>query len=31
VLTLFVVMQITGRVRWTERFSIKQPVNTPAS
>jgi inner membrane protein involved in colicin E2 resistance len=31
VLTLFVVMQITGRVRWAERFSIKQPVNTPAS
>ncbi|HEY0765043.1 MAG TPA: inner membrane CreD family protein [Pyrinomonadaceae bacterium] len=31
VLTLFVVMQITGRVRWAEKFSIKQPVNTPAS
>jgi len=31
VLTLFVVMQITGRVRWAERFSVKQPVNTPAS
>jgi inner membrane protein involved in colicin E2 resistance len=30
VLTLFVVMQITGRIRWTERFTIK-PTATPAT
>jgi inner membrane protein involved in colicin E2 resistance len=33
VLTLFVVMQITGRIRWAEKFSIKPteaPVNTQA-
>ena len=33
VLTLFVVMQITGRIRWAEKFKIKPtetPVNTPA-
>ena len=33
VLTLFVVMQVTGRIRWAEKFTIKQPappVNTPA-
>jgi len=33
VLTLFVVMQITGRIRWAEKFSVKPvetPVNTPA-
>jgi len=30
VLTLFVVMQITGRIRWAERFSVK-PANEPAS
>jgi inner membrane protein involved in colicin E2 resistance len=28
VLTLFVVMQVTGRVRWTERFSMKTPPAT---
>jgi inner membrane protein involved in colicin E2 resistance len=28
VLTLFVVMQVTGKIRWTERFSAKQPVGT---
>ena len=26
VLTLFVVMQVTGRVRWTEKFSMKEPT-----
>ena len=34
VLTLFVVMQITGRVRWADKFSIKPtetPVNNPAA
>jgi len=34
VLTLFVVMQITGRIRWAEKFSVKPaqtPVNTPAA
>jgi inner membrane protein involved in colicin E2 resistance len=34
VLTLFVVMQITGRIRWTEKFTIKPtetPVNTSAA
>ena len=33
VLTLFVVMQVTGRIRWTEKFTIKpteEPVNTSA-
>lgn len=30
VLTLFVVMQITGRIRWAERFSVK-PTHEPAS
>ncbi|HEX7771598.1 MAG TPA: inner membrane CreD family protein [Pyrinomonadaceae bacterium] len=30
VLTLFVVMQITGRIRWTERFTVK-PDPEPAS
>lgn len=30
VLTLFVVMQITGRIRWTERFTVK-PTAEPAS
>jgi inner membrane protein involved in colicin E2 resistance len=25
VTTLFVVMQVTGRIRWTERFAIKAP------
>ncbi len=34
VLTLFVVMQVTGRIRWAEKFTIRPPattVNTPAS
>jgi len=30
VLTLFVVMQVTGRIRWTEKFSAK-PSSEPAS
>src|SRR6188474_824833 len=30
ILTLFVVMQVTGRIRWAERFSVK-PANEPAS
>ena len=30
VLTLFVVMQVTGRIRWTEKFTIK-PVTAPAA
>lgn len=33
VLTLFVVMQITGRIRWADKFNFKPaetPVNTPA-
>jgi hypothetical protein len=25
VLTLFVVMQVTGRIRWADRFGLKQP------
>ncbi|HEV8426745.1 MAG TPA: inner membrane CreD family protein [Pyrinomonadaceae bacterium] len=28
VLTLFVVMQVTGRVRWAEKFTVKRPVTT---
>jgi inner membrane protein involved in colicin E2 resistance len=34
VLTLFVVMQITGRIRWADKFNFKPaetPVNTPAA
>jgi len=34
VLTLFVVMQITGRIRWADKFNMKpapEPVNTPAA
>ena len=30
VLTLFVVMQVTGRIRWTEKFAVK-PTATPAT
>jgi inner membrane protein involved in colicin E2 resistance len=30
VLTLFVVMQITGRIRWAERFTVK-PAGEPAA
>ena len=28
VITLFVVMQVTGRVRWTEKFSPKSDTST---
>jgi inner membrane protein involved in colicin E2 resistance len=28
VLTLFVVMQVTGRIRWTEKFAVK-PISEP--
>jgi inner membrane protein involved in colicin E2 resistance len=31
VLTLFVVMQVTGRIRWAERFAVKPPVETTAT
>ena len=34
VLTLFVVMQVTGRIRWAEKFTLKPPaptVNTTAA
>jgi len=27
VLTLFVVMQVTGRIRWTEKFAVKSPAS----
>jgi len=30
VLTLFVVMQVTGRIRWTEKFAVK-PTAKPAT
>ena len=30
VLTLFVVMQVTGRIRWTEKFAVK-PTSKPAT
>jgi inner membrane protein involved in colicin E2 resistance len=33
VLTLFVVMQVTGRIRWADKFTVKpteEPVNTSA-
>jgi hypothetical protein len=30
VLTLFVVMQATGRIRWTEKFVVKNPAETAA-
>ena len=30
VLTLFVVMQVTGRIRWAEKFTIK-PTSEPVS
>jgi hypothetical protein len=29
VVTLFVAMQVTGRIRWTDKFSLK-PVEPPA-
>jgi hypothetical protein len=31
VVTLFVVMQITGRIRWAEKFAVKAPPAEPAS
>jgi inner membrane protein involved in colicin E2 resistance len=30
VLTLFVVMQVTGKIRWAEKFAAKTPPATPA-
>lgn len=30
VLTLFVVMQVTGRIRWADRFALKTPEKTAA-
>jgi len=30
VLTLFVVMQVTGRIRWAERFAVKPPAQPAA-
>jgi hypothetical protein len=30
VLTLFVVMQMTGRIRWAEKFTVK-PTTQPAT
>src|SRR6266478_8574062 len=30
VLTLFVVMQVTGRIRWADKFALKQPGETAA-
>jgi inner membrane protein involved in colicin E2 resistance len=29
VTTLFVVMQVTGRIRWAEKFAVKAPQPTP--
>jgi len=31
VLTLFVVMQVTGRIRWAEKFAVKPPAETAAT
>lgn len=31
VITLFVAMQVTGRIRWAERFSLKAPEQPPAT
>jgi hypothetical protein len=28
ILTLFVVMQLTGRIRWSEKFATRAPVPT---
>jgi hypothetical protein len=25
---LFIVMQVTGRIRWTDRFALKAPAPT---
>ena len=30
VLTLFVVMQVTGRIRWAEKFAVKPPADPAA-
>jgi inner membrane protein involved in colicin E2 resistance len=30
VLTLFIVMQVTGRIRWTDKFALKRPEETAA-
>ena len=30
VLTLFVVMQVTGRIRWAEKFAVKPPASPAA-
>jgi inner membrane protein involved in colicin E2 resistance len=30
VLTLFVVMQVTGRIRWAEKFAVKSPAESAA-
>jgi hypothetical protein len=30
VLTLFVVMQVTGRIRWADKFAVK-PAAEPAA
>ena len=30
VLTLFVVMQVTGRIRWAEKFAVKSPASPAA-
>jgi hypothetical protein len=29
ILTLFVVMQMTGRIRWSEKFASRAPAPTP--
>jgi hypothetical protein len=29
ILTLFVVMQLTGRIRWSEKFVSRAPVQSP--
>jgi inner membrane protein involved in colicin E2 resistance len=31
VLTLFVVMQVTGRIRWAEKFAVKSPAEPVAT
>jgi len=28
IITLFVVMQATGRIRWKDKFAIAQPVQS---
>ena len=30
ILTLFVVMQLTGRIRWSEKFASRAPVQSPS-